>query len=66
MSSSSDSDSDFINGHRTLKKRKFNERKNFLETLDDNEFHRRFRVTKQTFQLLCDKIRDKADPATAR
>lgn len=68
MSSSSENDDDmnFINGIRAPEERLFKERPNFLETLAENEFHQRFRVTKQTFRFLLDQIRDRISPATAR
>jgi hypothetical protein len=49
---SSDSDLEFIDTLRTTKKRKIQDRKRFIETLDDNEFKRRFRMNKTTFILL--------------
>lgn len=66
LTSDSDSDLELIDGLRPRKQRKFNETVNYLQTLDDLSFHQRFRLTKQTFRFLCNKIRDKIAPATAR
>lgn len=64
----SDSDSDFelIDEIRAPKQRMFHERISYLDTLDDYNFHRRFRITKDTFRFLLDKIREGIAPSTAR
>ena len=68
MSSTSDSDEDinFINELRAPAPRTFKERQNYAETLDDVNFLRRFRLSKESFLLLLDKIRDKISPTTSR
>lgn len=68
MSSSDESDSDieFINNIKTRKQRNFKERINFLESLDDVNFLRRFRISKQSFRVLLQKIHDQIAPTTAR
>lgn len=68
MTSTSDEDSDIelIDQIRAPKPRKFKKRVNYLEELDEEEFLGRFRITKTTFILLCNEIRDKISPVTER
>lgn len=49
-----------------IKLRKFPERINYLETLDENEFKLRFRLSKASFKVLLEKIRHVIAPTTAR
>lgn len=64
--SESDEDIDFINNIRAPKVRKFQDRRNLLEELDDNEFLRRFRIGKVTFEYLCNEIKHLISPVTNR
>lgn len=68
MTSTSDSDSDieFIDGLRAPKARVFKERVCYLDTLDEMSFLRRFRMSKESFRLLLEKIRRNIEPVTAR
>lgn len=65
-SSVSDSDTEFIDGLRAPKPRKFPERPNYLETLDEIDFLRRFRMSKESFRTILTKISIKIAPSTAR
>ena len=62
LSSEEDSDDALIDRIRVPKDRNFKERVKFLAVLDDQEFLRRFRVSKQTFNSLCDEIREISFP----
>ena len=66
MSSESDDDFEFINNLNARMPRTFAPRPNFLEILDDFEFLRRFRMSKESFQFLLTKISNKILPTTAR
>lgn len=46
--------------------RLFRERENYLESLNDSEFIRRFRVSKITFLELLNKIKPSIEPQTKR
>ena len=59
--SDSDIDWDFIRQIRARKTRKFQSRKDFLQILDDKNFHKRFRITKNYFRFVLQKIRPKID-----
>lgn len=61
-----DSENEFIDNLRAPKARVFLDRINYLETLDNDEFHKRFRINKDTFQFLCDEIRHLISPFTDR
>lgn len=39
---------------------------NYLEILEDTEFLARFRITKNTFWLLLDEIKDQIEPVSRR
>lgn len=60
-SSSSDDEYIFIRRRKVYKRRE-----NYLETLDDIEFFHRFRITKHTFNILLDRIKDEVKSATTR
>lgn len=64
--SENDSDFEFIDGIRAPKPRKFRKRTEYLECFDEAEFLQRFRMSKDSFRLLLDKIRHKISPSTAR
>jgi hypothetical protein len=64
--SESDSDIEFIANIPVRKPRKFRERSNYLNILDDDEFLRRFRISKRSFQLMLEFIRPEIEPQTAR
>jgi hypothetical protein len=66
MNDSEDDEIDFIDAIRAPKPRTFKTRINYLQELDDQDFHKRFRVTKESFKVLCDLIRDKISPSTNR
>lgn len=63
---SSDSDFEFINQIDARKKRKFQNRPDYLHILDDIEFIRRFRLGKNSFILILKKIRETIAPSTLR
>lgn len=65
-SSESDDDLNFINNIATRKPREFRLRKDYLEILDDENFHKRFRLTKSTFRFVLEKIRAKISSRTRR
>lgn len=64
--SDSDSEIEFILNLPARKPRRFQSRTDYLNILDEEEFSRRFRMTKASFRLLLSKIRDEIEPATAR
>lgn len=64
--SSSDSDFEFIDGINARKPRNFSFRPDYLHVLDDNEFIRRFRLSKTSFELILNKIRPTISPTTLR
>lgn len=64
--SESDDEIDLINNIRAPKDRQFKMRTNYIEELDDCDFLKRFRISKETFLLLCDEIRVMISPATNR
>jgi len=66
LSTDSDSDIEFIDNLRTPKARKIALRISFLETLEDNEFLKRFRVSKETFAFLLNKIETRLSSTTDR
>lgn len=66
MSSSSDSDFDFIEWLTTPKPPRIRTRVDYLGTLDDTEFLQRFRMSKGSFRLLLEKIRQDISPLTLR
>lgn len=65
-SSDSDSDLEFILNIPTRIERKFQDRKSFLADLSEKEFRRKFRMSKESFSVLLDKIKDEIGPKTAR
>lgn len=65
-SSESDSDLEFIANLPVRKPRRFQDRTNFLATLNDEEFSRRFRMSKESFNVILEKIRHSIAPTTAR
>lgn len=68
MDSSSESDDDlaFIQNINVRAERKFAERRNFLEELDEQEFSRRFRISKSSFKILLELIEGDISPQTSR
>lgn len=64
--SDSDSELELIDNIRAPKARKFKNRFNYLEELDESEFLRRFRISKDTFRFLCNEISDEISPETDR
>lgn len=48
------------------KRRVFRQRENFIETLDEQAFLRRFRINKNAFRLLLVKIEGEISPSTNR
>lgn len=65
-SSDSDFDEEFYNQRRRPQQRKFRTRTCFLDSLNDYEFLRRFRLNKYSFRLLLEKIKDEISPQTNR
>jgi hypothetical protein len=65
-SSESDSDWEYINSIRARKPRKFRARIDYLTEFDDEEFHKRFRLTKESFRELLEVIRPKISSKTRR
>ena len=63
-SESDDSDLEQLLSAR--KKRRFQDRPCFFEIYDENEFSRRFRISKEGFQELLAKIRHKISPVSKR
>jgi hypothetical protein len=61
-----DSDLEFIANLPVRKKRKFQNRPRYLEDLEENEFRRRFRMSKECFRKLLIKIENKINPKTLR
>lgn len=64
--SESDSDNEIIDSIRIPKPRKFQNRPDFLNSLDEDEFIKRFRIGKNSFQFILGKIRDKISCTTER
>ena len=64
--SESDEDLEFIYNIPVRKSRRFQTRQDFVAILDEKEFLRRFRLTKQSFQVILAMIRDKLSPQTNR
>ena len=62
--SESESDEDTLVQQRKV--RKFNERNDYLETLDDDEFLSRFRLSKNSCLEIYEKIREDIEPSTKR
>lgn len=61
-SSESDSDIEFIDNLRAPKERQFKDRPDYCNILDGKDFLRRFRLSKQTFTILLEKIRLEIQP----
>lgn len=60
-----DDDFEFINNIRTRRSSSeflSRERPNLRNILDDDEFYRRFRLSKNSFDIFLEKIRDKLEP----
>lgn len=66
MNSSEDESDDKFNVRLPNAPRVYQERKNYLETLDDGSFHRRFRLNKQAFVALLGAIEADIAPTTKR
>lgn len=64
--SDSSLESDYEIDNRLNDPRVFRERPNYKEVLNNQEFLRRFRVSKNSFQELLDKIKNVIQPATLR
>ena len=62
----SDDDFDLIRSLRSPSERKFRQRENFLDTLDDISFLNRFRLSKENFTVFLLKIRDNIISNSAR
>jgi hypothetical protein len=62
----SDSDLEFIANLPVKKKRKFQNRPRYSDNFEENEFRRRFRMSKECFRKLLIKIENKIEPKTLR
>jgi hypothetical protein len=68
MDSTSESDEDiaFINAINVKKPRKFAERVDYFEVLEEIGFLRRFRLSKSSFSIVLGRIQHEISPTTKR